>query len=331
MSAGPCQDPYGDVVVAVPFDRDFAVEYGRVDDVSPLIRRVVAENPGRFTFTGTGTYIVGHGQVAIIDPGPLVPAHVEALQRAVDGETVSHIFITHTHGDHSPAAEPLKAATGARTYGFGPHPRIDIEARKDDEAGDKSEGSEEVPVEERSDLVFVPDVVVADGDVFHGDGWTIEALHTPGHISNHLCFALAEERVLFTGDHVMGWSTTVIPSPDGNLGDYLANLRRLLDRDDAIYWPTHGPAISDPHPFVRALIAHREERTEQILARLAAGDDRIDQMVAVMYSDVDPKLHPAAARSVLSHLVHLADTGAVVADGSPLDLKRSWSLASTTG
>jgi glyoxylase-like metal-dependent hydrolase (beta-lactamase superfamily II) len=322
------------VVVAVPFDRDFAVEYGRVDQVSPLIRRVVAENPGRFTFTGTGTYIVGHGSVAIIDPGPLVPAHIEALQRAVAGEEVTHLFITHTHGDHSPAAEPLKAATGARTYGFGPHPVADIEARRGD-----AEPHDQVPIEERSDLAFVPDVVVADGDVFHGGGdvfhggtiegagWTIEALHTPGHISNHLCFALREERALFTGDHVMGWSTSVIPSPDGDLGHYLDNLRRLLDRDDEIYWPTHGAPIRDPHPFVRALIAHREERTRQILDRLARGDDQIDAVVAVLYADVDPKLHPAAARSVLAHLVHLVRTGQVVADGEPLDLTRRWRLA----
>jgi glyoxylase-like metal-dependent hydrolase (beta-lactamase superfamily II) len=309
--------------VAVPFSRDFAVDYGQVDQVSPLIRRVVAENPGRFTFTGTGTYIVGHGKVAVIDPGPVLPAHLEALQRALDGETVTHILITHTHGDHSPGAAPLKAATGAPTYGFGPHPSIDVEARRGD--------ADDTPVEERSDLAFVPDVPTADGDVIEGDGWTIEALHTPGHISNHLCFALAEEKALFSGDHVMGWSTTVIPSPDGDLGAYLDNLRRLLDRDDEIYWPTHGPAITDPHPFVRALIAHREERTTQIIERMAAGDERIDQMVPVLYADVDPALHPAAARSVLAHLLHLVSIGRVEADGTPLGLDRTWHLTGSGG
>ncbi len=318
--------------MAIEFDRDFAVEYGRADQVSPLIRRVVAENPGRFTFTGTGTFVVGHGSVAVIDPGPLIPAHIDALLRAVEGETVTHIFITHTHGDHSPAAQPLKEATGATTYGFGPHPVADIEARRT-EAGRADGGdSPTVPAEERSDLAFVPDVVMADGDVVHGgteaQPWTIEALHTPGHISNHLCFALAQEKALFTGDHVMGWSTSVIPSPDGNLGDYLRNLARLLDRDDEVYWPTHGPPIGEPHQFVRDLIAHREERSRQILERLALGDETIAAMVEVLYADVDPKLHPAAARSVLAHLVHMVETGEVVAfdQPNPASLDSRWRL-----
>lgn len=308
------------------------MQYGRVDQVSPLIRRVVAENPGRFTFTGTGTYIVGHGEVAVIDPGPNLPAHLDALERALGDERVSHILITHTHGDHSPGAQPLKERTGAPTLGYGPHPEADRRSRADD--GD-------TPQEERSDLAFVPDIVTTEGDIVRGPGWTLEALHTPGHISNHLCFALHEEQVLFTGDHVMGWSTSVIPSPDGDMGAYLANLRRLLDRDDAIYWPTHGPPITQPHDFVRALIEHREERSRQILERLGAGDDRIDQMVAVLYADVDEALHPAAARSVLAHLVHLRDEGRVTAapvpgpgDGAaPLDptggaddIDRSWLL-----
>jgi glyoxylase-like metal-dependent hydrolase (beta-lactamase superfamily II) len=305
--------------VVVPFNRDFAVEYGRVEQVSPLIRRVVAENPGRFTFTGTGTYIVGHGSVAVIDPGPDLGPHIEALTAALEGETVTHILITHTHGDHSPAAAPLKAITGAPTYGYGPHPVRDREARA-------ANDSDDPPQEERSDLDFVPDVITTDGSMIHGDGWTIEALHTPGHISNHLCFALSEERALFTGDHVMGWSTSVIPSPDGDLGAYMANLERLFDRDDEIYWPTHGPPITDPHSFVRALIAHREARTRQILDRLGAGDERIDQIVAVLYTDVDRALHPAASRSVLAHLVHLASTGQVLAEPEPA-LDATWALS----
>lgn len=326
--------------MAIEFDRDFTIEYEQVDQVSPLIRRVVAENPGRFTFTGTGTFIVGRGTVAVIDPGPLVPAHIEALLRALEGETVSHIFISHTHGDHSPGAQPLKEATGALTYGFGPHPEADTAGRRAEHTAARRAGADEgadksVPMEERSDLDFVPDVVLADGDVIQGGSdaapWTIEVLHTPGHISNHLCFALQQERALFTGDHVMGWSTSVIPSPDGNLGDYLRNLVRLLDRDDEVYWPTHGPPIRDPHPFVRSLIAHREERTRQILDRLAYGDETIDQMVPVLYADVDPKLHPAAARSVLAHLVHLAESGRVRAEagsdgGEPLGLSGRWRL-----
>lgn len=310
--------------MAVPFDRDFTVEHGRVDRLSPLIRRVVAENPGRFTFTGTGTYIVGTDRVAVIDPGPLLESHIEALDRALDGLTVTHILITHTHGDHSPAAQPLKERTGAPTYGFGPHPATDAPIA---EAPIPEAGT--APQEERSDLAFVPDVVTRDGDVIVGGGWTIDALHTPGHISNHLCFALREEKVLFTGDHVMGWSTSVIPSPDGDLSDYMANLHRLLERDDAVYWPTHGPAITDPHTYVRALIAHRDERTRQIVERLRSGDERIDQIVPVLYADVDPSLHPAAGRSVLAHLVTLRRDGTVTTDDEVPTTRSAWRLGRT--
>jgi glyoxylase-like metal-dependent hydrolase (beta-lactamase superfamily II) len=312
--------------VAVPFERDFEVTYGRVDQVTPLVRRVVAENPGRFTFKGTGTYIVGHGSVAVIDPGPALPAHVDALMAALDGETVTHIFITHTHGDHSPAAAALKERTGAPTYGYGPHPVADTEARR---AESTTEG-ETTPVEERSDLSFVPDVVTRDGDVIEGDGWTIEALHTPGDISNHLCFAFAEEKILFSGDHVMGWSTSVIPFPDGNLTDYMANLRRLLDRDDAVYWPTHGPAIDEPRDYVMALIDHRDERTAQVIERLTAGDTTAQQIVEAVYTDVDPALHPAAARSVLAHLVALHTEGRVDVDPEP-GVDAQWSLVDRAG
>ena len=300
------------------FDRDFAPTHGVVDQLSPLVRRVVAPNPGRFTFTGTGTYLVGRGRVAVIDPGPALPDHLAALERALDGETVTHLLVTHTHGDHSPACRALQAATGAPTYGFGPHPEADRRP---------PQGSEDdTPQEERADLDFVPDVVVGEGDVIAGDGVTFDVLHTPGHISNHLCFALREEQTLFTGDHVMGWSTTVIPAPDGNLGHYLHHLRRLLDRDDVRYLPTHGRPIDDPRPFVAGLVAHREERTRQILERLAAGDERIDQIVPVLYADVDAALHPAAGRSVLAHLVHLRDEGRVVVDGEP-GIDARWRLS----
>ncbi|QGG96349.1 MBL fold metallo-hydrolase [Actinomarinicola tropica] len=303
--------------MAVPFDRDFTVEHGHVDQVSPTIRRIVAPNPGRFTFTGTGTYVVGHGTVAVIDPGPNLPEHLTALEAALDGETVSHILITHTHGDHSPAAAPLKARTGALTYGYGPHPATDVRI---------GDGEDDTPQEERSDRDFVPDVELRDGDVVAGDGWTFDVLHTPGHISNHLCFAYREEKALFTGDHVMGWSTSVIPSPDGDLTAYMANLRRLLDRDDDVYWPTHGKPIHEPRPYVAALIAHREERTRQIVERLSAGDRTIDEVVPALYADVDPALHPAAARSVLAHLVALEREGAVHADGDPLTPSTTWTL-----
>lgn len=295
------------------FNRDLDFEYGRVDRVSPLVRRVVAPNPGAFTLHGTGTYILGHGRVAVIDPGPLVDSHVEALMQALDGEEVSHILITHTHRDHSPAAAPLKAATGAPTYGFGPHGGGRLEAG--------------VEVEEGGDRDFTPDHRVGDGDVIEGDGWSVECVHTPGHTSNHLCFQLREERALFSGDHVMGWSTTIVSPPDGDMAAYVANLERLLERDDAVYWPTHGGAITDPKPFVRGLVAHRHERAEQVLACLRDGLDRIEDMVPRMYAgDVPPQMFPAAARSVFATVIWLCEQGAVRPEG-PLSVDARYRLA----
>lgn len=318
--------------MGISFNRKLNFEYGKVDQVSPLIRRVIANNPGGFTFMGTGTYIVGHGNVAVIDPGPDNAEHLEALSRALEGERVTHILITHTHSDHSPAAAALKAQTQAPTYGFGPHPSGDIPLRstKDTATETTNSGAEaaqnDVKAKEGADRAFVPDVVTSDGDILIGDGWTIEALHTPGHISNHLCFALEEEKVLFSGDHVMGWSTSVISAPDGSLTDYMANLHRLLDRDDEVYWPTHGPSIHNPHDYVRSLIKHREERTRQILTRLKAGDTTIDEIVKVLYVDVDEKLHPAAGRSVLAHLIALTDEGQVEAPPQDKWLDGQWHL-----
>ncbi len=283
----------------IPFVREIEFDYGTADTLSPLIRRVIAKNPGPFTYTGTGTYIIGRGQVAVIDPGPRDETHFEALMRAVDGETVSHILITHTHNDHSPLARELKAATGAKTYGYGPH------------GSGKADGAK---VEEGGDMEFAPDVVLRDGDVIQGDGWTVEAVHTPGHTSNHICFGLREENVLFTGDHVMGWSTSVIVPPDGNMADYFASLRKLLEREDIRYWPTHGPAIENPQEFVRAFIHHREARELQILACLTEEIGTIPEMVRQMYKDVDSRLHPAAARSVHAHLIHMVETGRVLSD-----------------
>lgn len=279
-------------------DRSFTCAYGVVDQVSPLIRRVVAQNPGPFTFRGTGTYIIGRGTVAVIDPGPDLPAHVEALLRALDGETVSHILVTHTHRDHSPAAVALKRATGARTYAFGPH------------------GALGEAVEAGADRDFTPDIRMSDGDAVEGPGWRLEAVHTPGHTSNHLCFALAEESALFSGDHVMGWSTTVIAPPDGDMAQYVRSLKHLLTRDDAVYWPTHGGAIGKPHAHVRALVAHRRMRGSAILAALARGPASAAGLVPLVYHDLDPRLVHAAARSVLAHLIEFEARGDVVRDGA---------------
>ena len=278
-------------------DRNFTCDYGVAEQVSPLIRRVVADNPGPFTFFGTGTYIVGRGRVAVIDPGPDLPGHIEALRHALAGETVSHILITHTHVDHSPGAAAIKRATGAPTYGFGPHGF----------RGDTGEAG--------ADLDFSPDHRLRDGDSVSGPGWTLSALHTPGHASNHLCFALAEERALFSGDQVMGWSTTVVSPPDGDMAAYMGSLDRLLARDDKTYWPTHGGPIRDPRSHVGELIAHRRARREAILAALADGPQRPAEIVRRVYIGLDPQLVEAAAESVRAHLIELASHRRVVEEG----------------
>jgi glyoxylase-like metal-dependent hydrolase (beta-lactamase superfamily II) len=283
--------------MAIPFDRSFDVPAGEDIPLTPLLHRVLAPNPGPFTFKGTGVYIVGNKDVAVIDPGPDVPVHIEALKRALAGKRLSHILVTHTHSDHSPAARALKEWSGAKTYAFGPHG-----------SGKAEEG---VKVEEGGDMDFVPDVLVRDGETIAGDGYTFECVFTPGHTSNHMCFALREEKALFTGDHVMGWSTTVVTPPDGDMAAYMASLRKLRARDDAILWPTHGGPVREPRPFLDSYIAHRLEREMQIVTSLAAGVDSIPEIVARLYADVDKRLHPAAARSVLAHLIQLTQEGRV--------------------
>jgi glyoxylase-like metal-dependent hydrolase (beta-lactamase superfamily II) len=297
------------MAVAIPYRRDMSFEYGRLELIAPGLRRIVARNPSAFTFHGTGTYVVGEGRVAVIDPGPRSQEHIDALLDGLAGETVSHILITHTHTDHSPGAALLKAATGAPTYGFGPH-----------------SGGQGDAVEEGGDRDFVPDHVMVDGDATTGPGWTIEAVHTPGHTSNHLCFGWREAGALFTGDHVMGWSTSVIAPPDGDMADYLASLRKLLVRDDAVYWPTHGPSITDPKAHVAAFLDHRAEREAQIVTELLKGPATIMAMVPVIYAAVDARLYPAAARSTLAQLLHMHETGRVAADRPP-GLDAVWRLA----
>lgn len=285
----------------IPFDKTVKFIHGQCDRLSPLIRRVVAPNENAFSFRGTGTYIVGNGEVAVIDPGPLIDNHVAAILDAVKGERVTHILVTHTHNDHSPAAAPLKAATGAPTYAFGPHG-----------SGHRDDG---VQVEEGGDLDFTPDITLRDGDIVAGKGWTFEAVHTPGHTSNHLCFALKEERAFFPGDHVMGWSTTVIAPPDGDMAAYFASLEKLLPRGDRRYYPTHGAPIDNPHDFVRGLIDHRLAREAQVLAAIRLGLQTVPEMVAVIYVEVDKRLHPAAGLSVKAHLNKLVADGTVRFDG----------------
>ncbi|WP_138380657.1 MBL fold metallo-hydrolase [Luteithermobacter gelatinilyticus] len=281
------------------FDKNFSPEYGVVTRLSPLVRRIVAHNPSPFTFMGTGTYIVGQGTVAVIDPGPAMPSHLHALEQALEGEVVSHILITHNHMDHSPAARPFQKVVGGGIYAFDPSQQTYSDNH----------------TEEGLDTSFHPDHLLRDGDVIKGNGWTLEVLHTPGHLSNHLCFALREEKALFSGDHVMGWSTTVISPPDGHMGAYLQSLERLLARDDEIYYPTHGNPIPNPQHYVRGLIAHRQHREEQILQVIRTGAATIPEMVDIIYADVPSYLHPAAARSVLAHLIHMVEDGRLVTSG----------------
>lgn len=292
----------------IPFKRDIDFEYGEVTEVSPMLRRVIANNPSAFTYTGTGTYIIGRGNVAVVDPGPLDQAHLDALVKALDGETVTHILITHTHHDHSPLAARLKALTGAKTHGYGPH---------GSGPSGPARASGDVRLDAGGDTEFAPDVKLDHGDVIEGDGWRVECVFTPGHTANHMAFALPQENALLSGDHVMGWSTSVIAPPDGNMATYMASLELLLDREETIYWPTHGPAVDRPNRFVRAFITHRRMREAAIVEQLRKGRTSIPEIVRQIYSEVSPNLHPAAGMSVLAHMEHLVEQGKVVTDGAP--------------
>ena len=278
-------------MVDIPYRRELEFSYGTVAHIAPGIRRVIANNPGPFTFHGTGTYILGTGQVAVIDPGPDDEAHIDAILNALEGEEVSHILVTHTHMDHSPGCRLLKAKTGAPTYAYGPHG-----------AGKMEQG---VQVEEGGDMDFDPDHLVKHGDIIRGEDWTVECVYTPGHTSNHLCFALQEQKALFTGDHVMGWSTSIISPPDGDMAAYMDSLQLLLDRDDEVYWPTHGPSIIDPKTHVQAYIDHRLDRERQIIECIKQGTHHIREMVPLMYKDTPEFMYPAAARSVLAAMENL--------------------------
>jgi glyoxylase-like metal-dependent hydrolase (beta-lactamase superfamily II) len=271
---------------------------GRVIELDPSVRRVLAPNPSPFTFTGTQTHIVGRGAVAVIDPGPDRPEHLEALLAATRGERIAAIICTHNHRDHTPAARALQAASGAPIVGCAP-------------LAPMGEGG----ADESFDAHYSPDRVLGDGERLDGEGWALEAVATPGHTSNHLCFALAGTGILFSGDHVMGWSTSIVSPPDGDMGAYVASLEMLLGRDDARYMPGHGEAIESPRKLVRGMLLHRRQRERQVIAQIEAGVSRIDEMVAAMYRGVDPRLHPAAARSVLAHLIDLERRGLAKRDG----------------
>ncbi len=301
----------------VPFDRRFDFEPDTPREVVPRVRAVLANNPGPFTFKGTMSYIIGRGKVAILDPGPDDDAHIGALLDAVRGETVTHIFVTHTHRDHSPAVPKVKAATGAKVYAEGPHrparPLHIGEARRLDASGDTD---------------FRPDIALADGDVVSGDGWTMEALATPGHTANHMAFALKESDLIFSGDHVMAWSTTIVAPPDGAMSDYMASLEKFAVRPEPLYLPGHGIAVRDAPRFVQHLKQHRLGREASILHRLGKGAADIPTLVKAIYIGLEPRLIGAAALSVLAHLEDLVARGVVATDAPP-SIAGTYRLAET--
>jgi glyoxylase-like metal-dependent hydrolase (beta-lactamase superfamily II) len=273
--------------------RDFPT--GQPIQLEPLVARVLAPNPSPYTYTGTQTHLVGTSDLAVIDPGPDDPAHLDALLAAIAGRPVTAIVITHTHRDHSPLAGALQAATGAPVIGCAPLALDDLGPRAD----------------AAFDPAYAPNRILADGEQVAGTGWTLTAVATPGHTSNHLAFALEESKALFPGDHVMGWSTTVVSPPDGDMADYLASLAKLMLRDDRVYYPAHGDQIDNPRRFVRSLIGHRKQREGQILRLLARGIGDPSAMVDHMYAGIDPRLKVAAEHSVLAHLIDLERRGRV--------------------
>ena len=273
---------------------------GEVEPLEPLVRRVLAPNGSPFTFTGTQTYLVGGPDgVAVIDPGPAEADHLAALERAIGGASVVAILCTHTHRDHSPAAAPLAERTGAPVVGCAPL-ALDTGGPRADAPFDRT---------------YAPDKVLADGDRVSGPGWTLTAVATPGHTSNHLCFALEGTGALFTGDHVMGWSTTVVAPPDGDMADYMASLDKLRARGDRVYYPAHGPAVGNPRQLVRGMIGHRRQRERQIVKLLGESPQDIAAMVPRMYKGVNEYLWPAAGLSVLAHLIDLERRGVVARSG----------------
>ena len=278
----------------------FDVKSDEIQQISPLVRRLVENNPGPFTFTGTCTYIVGRGDVAVIDPGRENDAHTQAIIDALKGERIAHIVVTHTHKDHSPGAALLAERTGAPIVGCAPF---------------VAKGGPETGLDSAHDLAYAPARVLKDGDRIEGDGYTLEAVETPGHASNHLCFALPQERSVFSGDHIMAWSTSIVAPPDGNMTDYMSSLDKLRGREDALLWPGHGGPVMEPQRYMRALAAHRRQREAAIVRRLHAGDETIHDMVARIYDGLDPRLVNAAALSVLAHMEDLVTRGVAVAEG----------------
>jgi glyoxylase-like metal-dependent hydrolase (beta-lactamase superfamily II) len=290
----------------IPFDRDFDAPPGRVDCVAPGVRRILAPNPGPFTFTGTCTYVVGEGEVAILDPGPDNRAHIDAVLKAVGNEKVAHVFVTHTHRDHSPAAVAIVEKTGAKVFAEGPHRAARPLALDEKNRLDAS-----------ADTDFMPDVRLTDGAIVEGKDYALEAVTTPGHTANHLVFALRGTDILFSGDHVMAWSTSIVAPPDGAMGDYMASLRKLKGRRETLYFPGHGPPVKNAQGFVDRYIAHRNGRETAILRSLERGEADIPALVRAIYIGLDPRLTGAAGLMTLAQLEDLVERGVVATDGTP--------------
>lgn len=276
------------------FERDTNIEHGILDSVAPKLRRIVANNPSPFTFTGTNTYVVGHGDVAVIDPGPLDSVHIDALLNSLGNEKITHILLTHTHSDHSSACELLQKATTAPVYSYRLS-GLELDTIIDD-------------TNESADLGFEPDESLADGQIIKGKNWTLECVFTPGHMLNHMCFALAEDSLLISGDHVMAWSTSIVSPPEGHMGSYMSSLEKLLERNDNCYWPGHGGPVNNPREYVKALINHRIARENKVIECVIGGMDTIESMISFVYSDVDEALYPAARRSLYATVIHLVET-----------------------
>lgn len=288
------------------FDLAFQPAYGEAVPVFDGVQRITVNNPSPFTFHGTNTYIVGSSSVAVIDPGPEDEAHFEALMAALAGRTVSHICVSHTHRDHSPLARRLQAQTGALTVAEGPH-----------RAARALHEGESNPFAESADSGFQPDITIGDGESIEGDGWRLTAIHTPGHTANHCAFALEGTGVLFSADHVMAWATTIVAPPDGSMADFMASIEKLLARDDRLFLPGHGGPVREPASFLRGLRTHRRMRERAVLERIRAGDRLIPDMVRAIYTRTDPRLHGAAALSVLAHLEDLVEKGRVTTGQAP--------------
>lgn len=292
--------------MSLVFDNSFAPNYGEAVEIAPAIRRMTVNNPSPFTFHGTNSYIIGRDTLAIIDPGPLDDDHLAALRRAIGSRPVSHIFVSHTHRDHSPLAETLRRETGALVVAEGPHrPARPLHT------------GEVNLLDASADTEFSPDIEAADQSLITGDGWTIRTIHTPGHTANHAVFALEGTGIVFSADHVMAWSTSIVAPPDGSMSDYMASLDRMLERRDRVYFPGHGGPVTKPGAFVRGLKTHRKMRERAILERVRAGDRTIPAMVKAIYRETDPRLHGAAGLSVLAHLEDMVARGLVQTEGNP--------------